>query len=157
MAKAKLKSRGGIRMPYDPNAAQVELNKLISDVNATLGTHLKFVSVGDVVQAVNDPRGTTSSVVDQVNRTPDQQIASIAEAVTSNPGKLGATVTVVENDLKASPNLTAAFDEARTKISDSDFLKLISPLEPKLSIPVSHGGTVYNLILQNVHLLPIRF
>src|SRR5690349_5754389 len=47
-----------------------------------------FVSVGDVVRAVDDPRGTTSSVVEQVNRTPNQQIASIAEAVTSDPGKL---------------------------------------------------------------------
>ena len=118
-------------MPYDPNAAQVELNKLISDVNDTLGTHLNFVSVDDLVRAVDDPRGTTSSVVEQVNKTPDQQIASIAEAVTSDPGMLGcATVQVVENDLKASPDLTTAFDEARTKISDSDFLKLISPLSP---------------------------
>ncbi|MFL5283303.1 MAG: hypothetical protein ACJ8AW_20500 [Rhodopila sp.] len=55
------------------------------------------------------------------------------------------------------PNLTAAFDEARTKISDSDFLKLILPLKPKLSIPVSHGSTVFDLIAQNAHLLPIRF
>ena len=144
-------------MPYNSSAAQVELNKLISDVNATLGTHLNFVSVGDVVRAVDDPRGTTSSVVEQVNRTPDQQIASIAEAVTSDPAKLNATVQVVENDLKASPDLTAAFDEVKTKISDSDFLKLISPLAHKLSIPVSHGGTVFDLIVQNVHLLPIRF
>jgi hypothetical protein len=154
---AKVKLRGGIKMPYDSSAAQVELNKLISDVNATLGTHLNFVSVGDLVQAVDDPRGTTSSVVEQVNRTPDQQIASIAEAITSDPGKLGATVTVIENDLKASPDLTAAFDEAKTKISDSDFLKLISPLAPKLSIPVSPGGTVFDLVAQNLHLLPIRF
>ena len=144
-------------MPYDSSAAQVELNKLISDVNTTLGTHLNFVSVGDVVRAVDDPRGTTSSVVEQVNRTPDQQIASIAEAVTSDPGKLDATVKVIENDLKASPDLTAAFDEAKTNISDSDFFKLISPLAPKLAIPVSHGGTVFDLIAQNVHLLPIRF
>jgi hypothetical protein len=144
-------------MPYNSSAAQVELNKLISDVNATLGTHLNFVSVGDVVRAVDDPRGTTSSVVEQVNRTPDQQIASIAEAVTRDPAKLNATVKVVENDLKASPDLTAAFDEVKTKISDSDFLKLISPLAHKLSIPVSHGGTVFDLIVQNVHLLPIRF
>ena len=144
-------------MPYDPNAAQVELNKLISDVNDTLGTHLNFVSVDDLVRAVDDPRDTTSSIVEQVNRTPDQQIASIAEAATSDPGKLDATIKVIENDLKASPDLTAAFDEARTKISDSDFLKLISPLEPKLSIPVSNGGTIFDLIAQNVHLLPIRF
>ena len=63
-------------MPYDSSAAQVELNKLISDVNATLGTHLNFVSVGDVVRAVDDPRGTTSSVVEQVNRTPDPRATS---------------------------------------------------------------------------------
>jgi len=144
-------------MPFDPNAAQVELNKLISDVNASLGTQLKFVSVAEVTQATNDPRSTTSSLVEQVNRTPDQQIASIAEAVTSDPGRLDATVTIIENDLKASPNLTAAFDEARTKISENDFLKLVSPLTHKLSIPVSQGGTLFDLIAQNAHLLPIRF
>ena len=144
-------------MPFNPNAAQVELNKLISDVNASLGTQLKFVSVADVTQAANDPRDATTSVVKQVNSTSDQQIASIAEAITSNPNRLAATVTVIENDLKASPNLTAAFDEASTKISDNDFLKLVSPLTDKLSIPVSQGGTIFDLIAQNVHLLPIRF
>jgi hypothetical protein len=144
-------------MPFDPNAAQVELNKLISDVNASLGTQLKFVSVPEVTQATNHPRSTTSSLVEQVNRTPDQQIASIAEAVTSDPGRLDATVTVIENDLKASPNLTAAFDEAKSKISENDLLKLVSPLTHKLSIPVSQGGTLFDLIAQNAHLLPIRF
>ena len=89
MTKVKLSE--GIKMPYNPNAAQVELNKLISDVNDTLGTHLNFVSVDDLVRAVDDPRGTTSSVVEQVNKTPDQQIASIAEAVTSDAGRLDAT------------------------------------------------------------------
>jgi hypothetical protein len=144
-------------MPFDPNAAQVELNKLISDVNASLGTQLKFVSVPEVTQATNHPRSTISSLVEQVNRTPDQQIASIAEAVTSDPGRLDATVTVIENDLKASPNLTAAFDEAKSKISENDLLKLVSPLTHKLSIPVSQGGTLFDLIAQNAHLLPIRF
>lgn len=144
-------------MPFDPNAAQVELNKLISDVNASLGTQLKFVSVPEVTQATNDPRSAISSLVEQVNRTPDQQIASTAEAVTSDPGRLDATVTVIENDLKASPNLTAAFDEAKSKISENDLLKLVSPLTHKLSIPVSQGGTLFDLIAQNAHLLPIRF
>src|SRR3954447_11879955 len=110
-----------------------------------------------MVRAVDDPRDTTSSVVEEVNRTPDQQIASIAEAVTSDPGRLDATVTVIENDLKASPNLTAAFDEAKSKISENDLLKLVSPLTHKLSIPVSQGGTLFDLIAQNAHLLPIRF
>ena len=144
-------------MPFDPNAAQVELNKLISDVNASLGTQLKFVSVAEVTRATNDPRGATSSVVEQVNRTPDQQIASIAEAVTRDPERLTATVKVIEDDLKVSPNLTAAFDEASGKISENEFLGLVSPLTPKLSIPVSQGGTIFDLIAQNAHLLPVRF
>ena len=102
-------------MPFDPNAAQVELNKLISDVNASLGTQLKFVSVPEVTQATNDPRSAISSLVEQVNRTPDQQIASTAEAVTSHPGRLDATVTVIENDLKASPNLQQHLTRPKAK------------------------------------------
>jgi hypothetical protein len=143
-------------MPYDRNAAQVELNKLISDVNATLGTQLKFISVDDVVQAVNDPQGTTSSVVEQVDKTPDQQVADVAETISSDPERIAATVKVVEDDLNASPNLQAAFEDANGRISQTDFLRLVSPLVDKLSIPTSSGGTIYDLIAQNLHLLPIR-
>jgi len=142
-------------MPYDPSAAQIELNKLISDVNATLGTHLKFISVDDVVRAVDDPRGTTSSVVEQVNRTPDPQVADIAQMIASDPQRLAATVKVVEDDIKASPNLKAAFDDIIGKVSLNEFLGLVSPLRDKLSIPVSNGGTIFDLIIPNMHLLPI--
>jgi hypothetical protein len=144
-------------MPYDPSTAQVELNKLISDVNATLGTQLKFISVDDVVRAVDDPHGTTSSVVEQVDKTPDQEVANVAEMIISDPQKLAATVRVVEEDLKVSPNLQAAFDDASGRMSLNDLLGLVSPLTDKLSIPTSSGGTIYDLIVQNVHLLPIRF
>jgi hypothetical protein len=144
-------------MPYDPSTAQVELNKLISDVNATLGTQLKFISVDDVVRAVDDPHGTTSSVVEQVDKTPDQEVANVAEMIISDPQKLAATVRVVEEDLKVSPNLQAALDDASGRMSLNDLLGLVSPLTDKLSIPTSSGGTIYDLIVQNVHLLPIRF
>jgi hypothetical protein len=144
-------------MPYDPSTAQVELNKLISDVNATLGTQLKFISVDDVVRAVDDPHGTTSSVVEQVDKTPDQEVANVAEMIISDPQKLAATVRVVGEDLKVSPNLQAAFDDASGRMSLNDLLGLVSPLTDKLSIPTSSGGTIYDLIVQNVHLLPIRF
>jgi hypothetical protein len=144
-------------MPYDPSTAQVELNKLISDVNATLGTQLKFISVDDVVRAVDDPHGTTSSVVEQVDKTPDQEVANVAEMIISDPQKLAATVRVVGEDLKVSPNLQAAFDDASGRMSLNDLLGLVSPLTDKLSIPTSSGGTIYDLFVQNVHLLPIRF
>jgi GAF domain-containing protein len=144
-------------MAYDPNAAQVELNKLLSDVNTTLGTHLKFVSVDDLVRAVDDPRGTTSSLVEQVDRTPDQQIANIAQMIASDPQKLAATVKVVEDDINASPNLKAAFDEISGKVTPNEMLGLVSPLTDKLSVPVSSGGTLLGLIEQTLPLLPIRF
>ena len=144
-------------MPYDPSAAQVELNKLINGINVSLGTQLRFVSVDEVVNAVNDPRAATSSVVSQVNRTPDQQIATIAEAITSDRTKLEATARLVDSDLKASPNLQAAFDDASTRLSSNEFLTLLSPLAPKLSIPTTSGGNIYGLIAENIDILGIHF
>jgi hypothetical protein len=144
-------------MPYDPNLATIEANKLISDVNETAGTQLRFVTAADINRAVADPRGVTSLLVSQINGTPNDQISAAVELVAGNRSNLEATIQTIRTDLDNSPNLKAAFDDASQRVSTNDFIRLVSPLSSKLGLPTSSGATIFNLVTSNLDLIPIKF
>jgi riboflavin biosynthesis pyrimidine reductase len=143
-------------MAFDPTAADNQLNTIIADVNNTLGTHLKFISTADLIAASNNPQSALGTLVAQVTATPAATVGAIATALTSDPARLQSAANIVSGDLQKSPDLQAAFSQARSAITPNEVVNILAPLGSVASIPVAGGGTVLGSLFTEASLLHIK-